>query len=117
MDADLFPPHPSYFGGISMNSPDDLSAELRTWKVNPPHDPDFRRAVWRRIEEQRRVPTWGVFVKTRALALGTALVLTIGISGWAGHTVARARVQVDREVLAASYVASLDARVHTGLAR
>lgn len=98
-----------------MKSSDSLRDVLRAWRVSPPPDPGFRAAVWQRIEETLPAPTWSVFVRTRAAALTAAAVATVAISGWTGHLVARNHVQADRDTLAASYVASLDARVHAGL--
>jgi len=98
-----------------MKSSDPLSNVLRVWRVSPPPDPDFRAAVWQRIEETRRAPTWSVFVRTRAAALTAAAIVTVVVSGWTGHLVARNHVQADRNTLAANYLANLDARVKAGL--
>jgi hypothetical protein len=98
-----------------MKSSDSLSKVLQIWRVSPPPDPDFRAAVWQRVEETRRAPTWPVFVRTRATALTAAAIVTVAVSGWAGHSVARNHVQADRNTLAANYLASLDARVKAGL--
>jgi hypothetical protein len=54
-------------------------------------------------------------VRKRVAALTAAAIMTVVISGWTGHSVARSRVQTDHDTLAASYLASLDARVQAGL--
>ncbi len=98
-----------------MNSSESGPSDLQAWQVHPPRDPNFRAAVWRRIERARRAPTWAAFVRARAALLATGLVVTIGVSGWMGHAVARTQGKADRAALAAHYVAGLDARVQTGL--
>ena len=98
-----------------MKLPNPLSDALRLWRVSPPPNPEFRTAVWQRIEAARREPTWPAFVRTRATALAAAAIVTVVLSGWTGHSVARNRVQADRTTLVAHYLASLDVRVQAGL--
>jgi hypothetical protein len=98
-----------------MKPSDSLSNDLRLWRVSPPPDPNFRAAVWRRIEASRREPTWPVFARTRAAALAAAAIVVVVLSGWTGHSVARSHVRSDRDTLAATYLASLDVRVQAGL--
>jgi hypothetical protein len=98
-----------------MKPPEFLTQALRVWRVSPPPDPNFRGAVWQRIEDTHRTTSWPVFVRARAASLILALAVTVGVSGWTGHAFARTRVRADRDSLAANYLASLDARVHAGL--
>jgi hypothetical protein len=98
-----------------MKLSDSLGEVLRIWRVSPPPDPNFRAAVWQRIEAIRREPTWPAFVRTRAAALTTATIAIVALSGLTGHSVARNHVNADRNTLAASYIASLDVRVQAGL--
>ncbi len=95
--------------------PDSLTNALRAWRVAPPPAPNFRSAVWKRIEDNRRTSDWWLFVRARVGVLSLAAVVTVGVSGWTGHAVARTQVQVDRAALVSTYVASLDARVQAGL--
>lgn len=98
-----------------MKTPDSLTNALRTWRVAPPTTPDFRATVWHRIEQGRRAADWWIFLRARVGVLSLAAVVTVGVSGWTGHAVARTQVQIDRAALANTYVASLDARVQAGL--
>jgi len=98
-----------------MRSSDFLSSTFGAWRVKPPPDPEFRAEVWRRIGEAREAAPWTAFVRARVAVLATAATLTIAVSGWAGHSLARIRAEADRDALAASYIAALDARVHLKL--
>ncbi len=98
-----------------MRTFESLTNALRTWRVAPPPTPDFRAAVWQRIEQSQRATDWWGFVRARVGVLSLAAVVTVGVSGWTGHAVASAQVQIDRAALAGTYVAGLDARVRAGL--
>lgn len=49
------------------------------------------------------------------LGVSAALFATVVLAGWIGHAVGRAQMRNDREILLATYTASLDARVQSGL--
>jgi hypothetical protein len=96
-----------------MNFPekDDAVAQaLRDWRLNPPHDPRFRAAVWARIEAARRGVSWPGYARTHAMVFASALVLALALGGWIGRAEARARVAADRAEIASAYVQALDAR-------
>ena len=76
---------------------------------------DTRTAAQRRIDALRGAGSWAGFVRAHAAGLAAAVVLTAGLSGWIGHTAAQVHVRADRDTLLAGYVASLDARIQTGL--
>jgi len=46
-----------------MKPPEFLTQALRVWRVSPPPDPNFRGAVWQRIEDTHRTTSWPVFVR------------------------------------------------------
>jgi len=98
-----------------MKLSESLGEVLRIWRVAPPRDPNFRAAVWQRIEAVRRETSWSGFVRTRAAALTAATIMVVALSGWTGHAVARSHVRADRDRLAATYIAGLDVRVQAGL--
>lgn len=98
-----------------MKPNEPLIQNLQVWRVSPPPDSRFRGEVWRRIDALRGAGSWAGFVRAHAAGLAAAVVLTAGLSGWIGHTAAQVHVRADRDTLLAGYVASLDARVQTGL--
>ena len=98
-----------------MKPNEPLIQTLQVWRVRPPSDPRFRSEVWRRIEALRGTGSWAGFARAHAAGLAAAVVLTAGLSGWIGHTAAQVHVRADRDTLLAGYVASLDARIQTGL--
>ena len=94
--------------------PDSLSEALRDWRVNPPADPDFRPAVWRRLGRQRAA-TWPVYLRSHATTWSLAAVLALGAAAYSGSALARARVRADREAIVVSYLVDLDPRVQAVL--
>ncbi len=93
------------------NSPDSLSRTLADWQVQPPRSPQFRAAVWARLEQVRRPTDWPAFARAHARALGGALALALVIGAWVGREQARARVEEDRALIASAYVHDMDARL------
>lgn len=97
-----------------MDQNDPLSRTLKTWQVTPPCTPDFRAAVWSRIEAVQRAATetWGGYLRAHlALWILVGLLSTVG-AGWIGHSAGEVRTSQARETLVASYVESLDPMAH-----
>lgn len=96
-----------------MKPPEDnetLSRALDGWRVEPQRNPQFRPAVWARIEAARVGMSWPGYVRTHlALAAGLMAVALVG-GGWIGREQARSRAETDRAVIAENYVRALDAR-------
>jgi len=98
-----------------MNTPrDSLSEVLQSWRVKPLADPDFRAAVWRRIGRPADV-SWPAYLRAHTTAWSLAAVLALGVAGFAGHAMAQARIQADREAIVVSYLVELDPRVQAVL--
>lgn len=95
-------------------SPDNLSEVLRGWRVDPPVEPDFRAAVWRRIG-RRTEATWPAYLRTHTLSWGLAAVLALSAAGFAGRALAQANIQADREAIVVAYLVELDPRVQAVL--
>lgn len=94
--------------------PDSLSRTLSSWRVQPPRDPQFRPAVWRRIARRSR-ETWADYVAAHRLAWSVAALAAIGAAGWSGHAAAQARQSADRDALVTAYLIELDPRVQAAL--
>lgn len=93
------------------SKPDDpLPRTLADWRVTPSRDPQFRAAVWSRLEADRRAPSWAGYVRMHATAVAGALAVAIAAGGWIGRDQARARVDAERATMVSNYVQSLDAR-------
>jgi hypothetical protein len=90
--------------------PDPLAPALQSWRVDPPADPGFRAAVWRRIEAATP-PTWGAYLRRHAVAWSCAAALAVVAAGWTGHRVAQVRLAAERERMVATYLGDLDPRV------
>ena len=98
---------------IAMNpseSDSSLSRTLAEWRVIPKADPQFRPAVWQRIRAQTQ-DTWTAYVRTHLLGWSMAAALAVVVSGWTGHSVARAKLDASREKMVVSYLVELDPRV------
>ncbi len=91
-------------------SRDFLSEVLRHWRVTPPADPNFRGAVWQRIDACVR-ETWPGYLRSHAVACALVAVSTVGAAAYAGNAAARARIHADREALVTTYLVELDPRV------
>lgn len=91
-------------------SDDPLSVTLADWRVAPPRDPQFRAAVWGRIEGKRGAPTWSVYLRAHAALVAGALAVAVVAGSLLGRGEARARVEAERTAMVNDYVQSLDAR-------
>lgn len=89
---------------------DGLSRTLADWRVTPSRDPQFRAAVWGRIEGLRGAPTWSGYLRGHAALVAGALALAVIAGGWLGRGEARSRVAAERTAMVVEYVQSLDAR-------
>lgn len=87
-----------------------LSRTLSEWRVTPKADPNFRPAVWQRIQAKTQ-QTWTSYVRTHLVGWSVAAALAMGVAGWTGHSVARAQLDAGREKMVVSYLVELDPRV------
>jgi hypothetical protein len=98
----------------SMNNSDNSITEvLRAWRVSPLADPDFRSAVWQRIE--RHHASWPTYLRSHATIWSLAAALTLGTAAFSGAALAKARAHAERESLVNSYLVDLDPRVQASL--
>jgi hypothetical protein len=96
-----------------MNTPkpgDSFSRTLADWRVTPRRDPQFRTAVWARIEAARRAPLWTSYARAHTALVAGALVVAVVLGALTGRERARARVEAESARLASSYVQAMDAR-------
>jgi hypothetical protein len=94
-----------------MNAPPDpLSRTLGSWRIAPSADPQLRTAVWARLQAARDT-RWAAYVRQHAAASCAALALAVVAGGWLGQWQAHRRAAQDREMLATTYLAEIDARV------
>jgi hypothetical protein len=96
-----------------MNSnPNDeqLGPLLRNnWQVRPVKNPDFRTAVWARIESTRRAPaTLGAWLRLNAVRFAFLAVTSVAIAGAGGGWIAKVQTNQNREQLVQRYLASID---------
>jgi hypothetical protein len=91
-------------------SHDTLSERLRSWRVTPPVDPDFRHGVWQRIGKQAG-GNWPAYLRAHAAAWSLASILVLGAAGYGGSALARSQTRADREAIAVSYLVNIDPRV------
>lgn len=87
-----------------------LSRLLAAWRLAPPPNPNFRPAVWQRLRQQSR-ETWAGYVRAHLAGWSLLAVLSVAAAGWTGHSVARAKLEADREQMVVSYLGGLDPRV------
>ena len=96
-----------------MNSPepnDRISDALAAWRVVPPSNPNFRPAVWARIQ-RATADSWAGYVRRRALGWSIAAGVAVVVASWSGHTFAQAKIEAGRERMVVSYLGNLDPRV------
>jgi hypothetical protein len=91
-------------------SSDPFARLLGAWQVTPPADPQFRTAVWARLQAARDT-RWAAYVRQHAAASCAAFALAVVAGGWLGQWQAHRQAAQDREVLATTYLAEIDARV------
>jgi hypothetical protein len=90
---------------MSMNRPDSLSVLLKSWKHDPPDEPQFNQQVWSRVQRSSSVPVHPTSRYLLPLAASVALLL----SGVAGTTVAIALQSSARnDKMATAYAKSID---------
>lgn len=94
----------------SPESNDPLNRALADWRVAPARNPQFRAAVWRRLEAARRPSTWTKFARSHPAAVSSVLVAAVLLGAVSGRTRAQHRTAADRLAIATDYVHSLDAR-------
>lgn len=97
----------------STETNDSLTRTLAEWRVTPRREPQFRAAVWARIEAARGTMTWPGYARAHAAVLAGALAVAVVAGGWVGTGRAQARVAADRTEIVNAYVQSLDARLMT----
>jgi hypothetical protein len=91
-------------------SPDPLSRTLADWRVAPRPHPQFRAAVWARIDTARGAASWSSFTRAHLAAVAGAVAIAILAGAVTGRERARARVETERGQLANAYVQAMDAR-------
>lgn len=93
------------------NEPNDsLSRTLAAWRVAPASDPNFRPAVWRRINRRAR-ESWPAYLRAHVAGWSVAAALAVAAAGWAGHAAARARLAAERDRMVVAYLGAIDPRV------
>ena len=98
-----------------MNTPrDTLSAALHRWRVDPPADPNFRQAVWQRLDARAR-ETWPAYLRSHATAWSLAAVVIMGTAAFSGSALAKAHLRAGREAMVVTYLVELDPRVQAVL--
>jgi len=97
-----------------MKENSQLSEVLAEWRITPTQNPQFRTRVRARIDTPASVQ-WMAYLRANLApcAVAASLILTAG--AWLGHMQAEREVQKDREILAAAYLASIDARYQEAL--
>lgn len=97
-------------------NPKSLSEVLRSWRVSPPADPNFRHRVWQRLK--RQIPaSWPAYLRGHSVAWSLAAILTVSAAAVTGHAAAQAKVRADREAMVVTYLVDLDPRVQAVLKR
>jgi len=89
---------------------DPLSRILADWRVSPKSEPDFRPAVWQRIQ-QHPCATWSSYLRAHLVGWTVTAGLAIVVAGWTGHSVAQAKLEDRRDEMVVSYLGKLDPRV------
>jgi hypothetical protein len=93
-------------------TPEDatLRAVLRTHhRTAPASNPNFRAAVWARIEAGRAVPTtWAAWVRLHLTGFALAAAASVTMAAAAGGWAATVRAERARDVMVTRYVASID---------
>jgi len=87
-----------------------LSRQLADWRVTPPLNPNFRAAVWQRIQSRTR-ETWSAYVRAHLVGWSVAAGVAVAVAGWTGRSIAQAKLEAGREKMVVSYLVDLDPRV------
>lgn len=99
---------------MNPSDPNDLSRKLADWQVNPKADPNFRPAVWQRIQQRSR-DTWGSYVQGHLAGWAVAALVAVVGATFTGHALAQSKIEAEREEMAVSYLVNLDPRVLANL--
>ncbi|PTY03807.1 hypothetical protein DB347_21505 [Opitutaceae bacterium EW11] len=93
-----------------MNPRDSLSDLLRSWRYQPPAEPEFNAQVWARLQEAERGPAKLSFFPAFARwSLPLAASITVIISAVLGSTAALAYNTAERDDrMASAYARSID---------
>lgn len=79
------------------------------WAVNSQTNPNFRTAVWARIETYRHQPsTWGGWLRNHIRGVASLAIACVAIAIAGGGFMARASSQHERGQLIERYLASID---------
>jgi hypothetical protein len=92
------------------NPRDSLSQTLTSWRIKPPSDPNFRPAIWARIQ-RRAGDTWTGYLRAHLAGWSAVALVAVGVAGWTGHAAAQAKLESNREQMVVSYLGELDPRV------
>lgn len=97
---------------------DDLRDFLRKhWRVEVGETPGFRRAVWARIDAERRAPaSWGAWLRLHFVGVGALVAASLVLAAAGGAGLAGAREARERERVVARYAASIDPHLRVGFA-
>lgn len=81
----------------------------RSWTVLLKSNPDFRSAVWARIEAGRKRPvTWSAWLKLNFTNVAMYAAASIVLAGAGGGYLAAIQASRDRDQLIQRYVTSID---------
>jgi hypothetical protein len=91
---------------------DTFRQTLRTWRVTPPINPNFRAETWDRIETVRRdrVAGWLGYLRFHAASCAIVFAAAVAVAGLAGNLAGRAHNALERDAMLATYVTAIDAR-------
>lgn len=90
---------------------DDQLRQLlrRSWKASPKPNPDFRSAVWARIESAGpKSATWSGWLHLHLARVTLAAAVSIVLAGTGGGLLAATQASREREQLLQRYVMSID---------
>lgn len=93
---------------------DELPRLLASWRISPPADPQFRPAVWDRLRKDSPA-TWPTYLRRHPVAWSVTVALAVMTAGWAGRSVAHAKLESSREEMVADYLGKIDPRVIANL--
>jgi hypothetical protein len=96
---------------MSTDHNDDQLGPLirRAWTVSAQSNPNFRTAVWARIEAGRRLPaTWSDWLKLNLASVTMYAAASIVLAGAGGGYLATNQTNRDRDQLIQRYVTSID---------
>jgi hypothetical protein len=81
----------------------------KSWTVSLRSNPNFRSAVWTRIEASRQLPaTWSGWLKLNFTAVAMYAAASIVLAGAGGGYLAATQANRDRDQLIQRYVTSID---------